>query len=102
MPKNRPLCRQIGNHTKENMKDALLEIASNTTKKDTSCSKENNIHFQRYIVTQPKQKHLQVSKMCNFCHIMTLIKFFTEEQEQALTEYYNNYALMFYGLTTKD
>lgn len=100
MPKKRPLCRKIGNHTKENMKDALLEIASG--KKIRVVAKEKNIPFSTL------QRYAAKAKVSTSIENMQLVphydinKVFTDEQEQALTEYYNNCALMFYGLTTKD
>lgn len=101
MPKKRPICRKIGNHTKEIMKDALLEIASG--KKIRAVAKEKNIPFstlQRY-AAKAKAASTRIDDMRLVPHY-DINKVFTEEQEQALTEYYNNCALMFYGLTTKD
>lgn len=100
MPKKRPLCRKIGNHTKENMKEALLEIASG--KKIRVVAKEKNIPFstlQRYAA---KAKASTCIESLQLVPHYDINKVFTDEQEQALTEYFNNCALMFYGLTTKD
>ncbi|CAH2108862.1 unnamed protein product [Euphydryas editha] len=100
MPKKRPLCRKIGNHTKENMKDALLEIASG--KKIRAVAKKKNIPFstlQRYAAKAKASTSIENVQLVPHYDINRV---FTNEQEQALTEYYNNCALMFYGLTTKD
>ncbi|XP_052741963.1 uncharacterized protein LOC112051831 isoform X2 [Bicyclus anynana] len=100
MPNKRLLWRKIGNHTEEDMKKALQDIRSG--KKIRAVARELKIPFstlQRYAAkvkasTSPENVRLVPHYDTN--------RVFTDEQEQALKEYYQNCALMFYGLTTKD
>ncbi|XP_045778142.1 uncharacterized protein LOC123876058 [Maniola jurtina] len=100
MPKKRPISRKIGNHTKEQMKEALQEIESG--KKIRAVARDKRIPFstlQRYAVKVKASKSTENVKLVPNYDVNRV---FTDEQEQALTEYYKNCALMFYGLTTKD
>lgn len=100
MPRKRLLCRKIGNHAEEDMKEALREIRSE--KKIRAVVKEKKIPFstlQRYAAKTKTSTSIENVRLVPHYDIN---KVMTDEQEQALTEYYKNCDLMFYSITTKD
>ncbi|CAK1587176.1 unnamed protein product [Parnassius mnemosyne] len=98
MPRPRNKERKIGKHKKDDMMSALLMIENGSSIR--TAAKTSKIPYptlRRYV--KKKREH---GDNISLEQRYDINKAFTEEHEQILLQYYNDCALMFYGLTIKE
>ncbi|KAF2900299.1 hypothetical protein ILUMI_05885 [Ignelater luminosus] len=99
MPRKRVEVRKAGAHTAQQMRTAIQEVTDG--KSIRQAAQDKIIAYttlQRYIAKAKGDPIHQQRLVPNY----TTNQIFSDEQENALKQYYQKCALLFYGLSTKD
>lgn len=91
--------RKIGNHTADDMKNALTNIKNGMSVR--KASKTSGISFSTLRRYYLKTKNVNVDE-ARLTPNYSVNKIFTTDQENMLKEYFKHCALLFYGLSAKE